>query len=131
MSIILYFGILISLVAIDAVWLFSMGAQYKKWLSPLFDFSFTLTPTIIFYLLYALGVLVFVINPAIQKGSSWLSVLLTGALFGAIGYSVYDLTNQATIRHWPLAVTLVDIAWGAALTGISSCLVYLIYTHFK
>ena len=131
MNIILYFGTLITLAILDSVWLFSTGALYKKWFSPIFDFSFSALPAIVFYLAYTLGVLVFVLIPAIQKGSTWVSVLLMGALFGAIAYSVYDLTNQATIRNWPIIVTCMDIAWGAILTGVSSCIVYVLYVYFK
>lgn len=131
MNIILYFGTLITLAIVDAVWLFSTGAFYKKTLGSLFDFSVNFTPAVIFYFIYTFGVFMFVLNPAIQKGSSWMTVLTMGALFGAVAYATYDLTNQATIRNWPVMITLMDIAWGAILTGVSSCVVYLVYTYFK
>jgi len=131
MNILIYFGTLITLAIIDSVWLFMTGALYKKWLGNLFDFSLNFIPAIIFYFIYTLGVFVFVLNPAIQKGSSWISVLSMGALFGAVAYATYDLTNQAIIRNWPTLITCMDIIWGAVLTGVSSLIVYLIYAYFK
>lgn len=127
----LYFGTLSSLVIIDSVWLFAMGAHYKKTLGSLFDFSVNFIPAIIFYLIYTFGVVMFVLLPAVQKGSTNLSVFLMGALFGLVGYAVYDLTNQATIRNWPLSITLMDMAWGAVLTGLSSLIAYALYAYFK
>jgi uncharacterized membrane protein len=131
MNIIIYFGTLVTLIIIDSVWLLSTGSFYKKWLGNLFDFSVSLVPAAVFYLIYTLGVLFFVIIPSIQKESGWVTVLITGALFGAVAYATYDLTNQATIRNWPVMITLMDIAWGAIMTGISSCIVYLVYAYFK
>jgi uncharacterized membrane protein len=131
MNILIYFGTLITLAIMDSVWLFSTGAFYKKTLGNLFDFSISFTPAIIFYLIYTLGVVVFVLTPAIQKGSDWMTVFTTGALFGAVAYATYDLTNQATIRNWPVMITCMDIAWGALLTGVSSCAVYLIFSYLK
>ena len=131
MNIILYFITLFTLVVIDSVWLFSTSTLYKKTLGALFDFSVSFVPVIFFYLIYALGVVTFVILPAIQKGSSWLTIFFTGALFGLVAYATYDLTNQATIRNWPLSITLMDITWGAIFTGISSCVIYAIYAYFK
>ncbi|MEI8008669.1 MAG: DUF2177 family protein [bacterium] len=52
---------------------------------------------IIFYLLFIVGLVIFIIKPAIEKGS-WVQALLWGALFGLITYATYDLTNLATIK---------------------------------
>ncbi|HEY0293278.1 MAG TPA: DUF2177 family protein [Hansschlegelia sp.] len=32
----------------------------------------------------------------------------------------YDLTNLATLRDWPAALSVVDMAWGALLTAVSA-----------
>ena len=48
---------------------------------------------------------------------------LKAAFFGSVTYATYatyDLTDLATIRGWPLTVTLVDSAWGATLCGAAT-----------
>jgi uncharacterized membrane protein len=51
-------------------------------------------------------------------------------LFGFFTYSTYDLTNLATLRDWPLSVTIVDIAWGMVLTGAVSAVGFFIVKAF-
>jgi uncharacterized membrane protein len=78
---------------------------------------------IIFYLLFIVGLVIFVIAPAVEK-NSWTHALLFGALFGLITYATYDLTNLATVKNWPLLVTVVDLGWGAFLAGAVSTITY-------
>jgi uncharacterized membrane protein len=82
-------------------------------------------PAIAFYLLFVVGLVFFVIAPALTKGS-WVHALLAGALFGLIAYATYDLTNLATLTDWPLLLTLVDLAWGAVLAASVSVVTFLI-----
>ena len=84
---------------------------------------------IIFYLLFIAGLILFVISPAVEK-RMWLDALLMGALFGLITYATYDLTNLATVKNWPVLVTIVDLAWGATLSASVSLTSYLIATKF-
>ena len=58
-------------------------------------------------------------GPALSSGD-WRTALLWGALFGFFAYATYDLTNLATLKIWSLKVSLIDMAWGAVLTGISA-----------
>lgn len=83
------------------------------------------TAAIIFYLIFIAGLIIFVINPAMEKGS-WTHALLFGALFGFVCYATYDLTNLAVAKDWPLLVTIVDLVWGAVLASSVSVLTYLI-----
>lgn len=80
---------------------------------------------IIFYLLFILGMVVFVIHPAYIK-HSWQDTLMYGVLFGLITYATYDLTNLATMKDWPLTVTIVDLLWGAVLSLLVSFITYSI-----
>ena len=41
-------------------------------------------------------------------------------------YATYDLTNLATLKDWPLIVAIVDMLWGAVLTGSVATVSYLI-----
>jgi uncharacterized membrane protein len=45
------------------------------------------------------------------------SAFIWGALFGVTVYSVYDLTNRATLRRWPLKLVFIDILWGGVICG--------------
>ena len=69
---------------------------------------------IIFYLLFIAGLVLFVLIPAVDK-DSLLHVMIYGALFGLLTYATYDLTNLATLKDWPVKITLVDLAWGTFL----------------
>jgi uncharacterized membrane protein len=80
---------------------------------------------ILFYLLFIAGLVVFVVTPALDKGS-WVRALLFGALFGLITYATYDLTNLATLKDWPLVVTVVDLIWGTVLAASVSVGTYVI-----
>lgn len=72
-----------------------------------------------FYLIYVVGVLVFVVNPALAK-DSWQYALGMGALFGLVAYATYDLTNLATIKDFPLKIVIIDLAWGMFITAAVS-----------
>jgi len=83
------------------------------------------TAAIIFYLVFLVGLTFFAIYPAAVAGDVGKALLL-GALFGFFTYATYDLTNLATLRDWPLSVTLVDMVWGTVLGGsVSALTVYL------
>jgi len=112
--------------AIDMVWLGLVAKDfYKKQIGFIMKPNINWTAAILFYLLFIVGLVLFVIAPAVEKGS-WTQAVLLGALFGLIAYATYDLTNLATLKDWPLLVTIVDLAWGAALGASVSLVTYLI-----
>ena len=112
--------------AIDMVWL-GVAAKtfYAKHIGFLMKANVNWAAAILFYLLFIAGLVVFVVAPAIEK-SSWERALLFGALFGLITYATYDLTNLATLKDWPLVVTVVDLTWGMVLAASVSVATYLI-----
>ncbi len=126
-----YIITLITIAIIDSAWLFSMGSKYKTWLGHLFADSVNFIPAVIFYLIYTFGIMFFVVSPALKQGTSLLNIFLYGALFGLVAYATYDLTNHATLKDWPLHVTLLDMAWGALLTGATSVIVVYITNLLK
>jgi len=112
--------------AIDMVWLVFVAKNfYAKYLGFLMSPTVNWAAAIIFYLLFIVGVVLFVVTPALEQ-QSWLSALLFGALFGLITYATYDLTNLATIKNWPLIVTVVDMIWGATLSALVSIITYVV-----
>ena len=116
-----YLSALVVFGIVDAAWLSTMGnILYRPLLGDLLAPTVRIVPAIAFYLIYPVGVVVFVVLPALRDGSAMASTFLYGLLFGAIAYATYDLTNQATLRTWPLQITLVDIAYGAAASGLAA-----------
>lgn len=104
----------------DAVWLGLMGSRlYRPRLGPLMREDFALAPAIAFYAIYVLGILVFAIAPARADGA-WTTALTRGGLLGLVAYATYDLTNQATLRGWPWAITVADLCWGTFVTGFAA-----------
>ena len=117
--------------AIDMVWLGLVAKGfYRRQIGSLTRESVGWPAAIAFYLLFILGLVVFVVAPAMDDGS-WLRALLLGALFGLIAYATYDLTNLATLRDWPLLVTVVDLTWGAVLAASVSIATYGIATALE
>lgn len=116
----IYAATLLVFVGADFLWLSRMGeAFYRPSMGGMALDGFRIAPAVVFYLLYAMGVVFFAVNPALAS-ASWKTAALHGLLLGAFGYGFYDLTNQATLKSWPLALTLVDMAWGAFLTGLAA-----------
>ena len=116
----LYLVTLVVFFLIDMVWLGAVAkGLYRKHLGPLMGPKVVWPAAILFYLLFIVGLVVLVVRPALVRGEP-LQALLLGALFGLISYSTYDLTNLATLKDWPLIVTVVDLVWGTVLGGLVS-----------
>lgn len=116
-----FFSTLIPLLVIDFVWLsMMMKSFYAKQIGHLTSSSPVIIAAVIFYILYTIGLVFFVVQPAFQSNLVFLKVFLYGALFGLVAYGTYDLTNQATLKDWPVLVTIIDLAWGSLMTGAVS-----------
>lgn len=114
--------------AIDMVWLGVVAKNfYREQIGMLMKPDINWVAAIIFYLIFIAGLVVFVIAPAMEKGS-WKHALLFGALFGLVCYATYDLTNLAVAKDWPLLVTIVDLVWGSVLAASISIITYFIAT---
>jgi uncharacterized membrane protein len=112
----LYFATLIAFFAIDMIWLGIVARTfYRKYLGFLLAPSTNWLAAIIFYLLFIVGILVFVVVPGLEN-NSLKTTLWRAALFGLVTYATYDLTNLATVKDWPVIVSVVDLAWGIALS---------------
>ena len=79
-----------------------------------------------FYILAVWSAYYFVV----AQSSSLKESAIRGAIFGATAYGFYDLTNYATLRDWPLSITLLDIAWGAVILSATSAVMYFVYHRF-
>ena len=76
-----------------------------------------LAPAVLFYLLYVVGIVIFVSG---ASNASAQSTLLYGALFGLFCYATFDLTSLSLLRHWSWPVAIVDVSWGAVVTAVAS-----------
>jgi len=116
----LYFATLFVFFAVDMLWLGVISRTfYKKHLGFLMAPDVNWYAALAFYSLFILGILVFVVIPGLKENALPM-MLLKAALFGLITYATYDLTNLATVKDWPLIITIVDLIWGMVLTTIVS-----------
>ena len=105
---------------IDLIWLSQIARTfYFDRLGALLLDKPNLAAAAVFYAIYVVGIVFFSVAPALRADSA-VTALTHGALFGFFAYATYDMTNYATLRNWPLEVSLVDIAWGTCLTGVSA-----------
>jgi len=126
----LYFIALPVFFIIDLVWLTLVAKNfYAKQIGFLMTKNPNLFAALIFYLIFIAGLIFFVITPALDK-KIWTQALLAGAFFGLVAYATYDLTNLATIKDWPLIITIVDLIWGMVLSASVSVITYFIALKF-
>lgn len=127
----LYFIALPVFFLIDFIWLALVARKfYLDQIGMLMKTNINWPAAIIFYLLFIVGLIIFVIAPAVEKKSLTHAVIM-GGLFGFFAYATYDLTNLATLKNWPLTLSLVDMAWGAILAALVSSITFLIFTKFS
>lgn len=123
--IMLYLVVLGAFLVIDMIWLGLIARTfYREQLGYIMRATVNWPAAIIFYLLFIVGLVFFVVYPSIDR-DSWVYAFFSGAFFGLICYGTYDLTNLATLKGWPLKVTLVDLAWGSFLSAVLSLIGFL------
>ncbi len=109
-----------AMLTLDAIWLSTMAERlYRPELGDLLADQFRPYPAFVFYALYLFGVVYFAVAPALRK-DGWRIAALNGALFGLVAYGTYDLTNQATLRHWPVILTILDMVWGSFISAAAA-----------
>jgi uncharacterized membrane protein len=115
-----YAGTAIVMVALDMLWLGVIAKPlYQAGIGHLMTDQPNIPVAAAFYALYALGIVIFAVAPQ-HGGSGWATTLTLGALFGFFAYATYDLTNLATLRDWPLGLSLIDMAWGTTVSAVSA-----------
>lgn len=122
----LFFIALPIFIAFDITWLGFLAKDfYRDQIGFLMKPNINWFASILFYFLFIIGLVLFVIQPAMEK-QSWTHALMFGALFGLITYATFDLTNLALLKNWPVLVTIVDLIWGMFLSASVSLLTYFI-----
>lgn len=113
-------------MTIDLIWLGVVAKNlYNKYLGYIMTKNINWMAAIIFYMIFVIGMLLFVIQPALAKDSVQY-LILYGMAYGFITYATYDLTNLATLKDWPLEITIIDLIWGTTLSTLTSYFSYLI-----
>ena len=129
-QIVAYISATIFFVALDFLWLgFIAKNFYQASLGHIMLEKPLLWAALLFYLLYPVGLLIFVIGPAIDAASVG-RALAFGAIFGCIAYSTYDLSNLATLRGIPVSFAVTDIIWGSVATACACGLSTLVVLRF-
>ncbi len=115
---------------IDMIWLGLIAKNfYRNQLGFLMKSNINWLAAIIFYLIFIAGLVFFVLTPAIEKQNIIYGISIA-AFYGLLTYATYDLTNLATLKDWPLIVTIVDIIWGMTLSILVTTISYFIATRF-
>ena len=116
-NLIVYGATLLVFLGIDYIWLSAMGGFYRQQMGSLMRAVPNITVAGLFYAAYVVGILVFAVRPN-DPSVSLVSAALMGALFGALAYGTYDLTNLATLNGFKVKVAVVDMIWGTSLTAV-------------
>ena len=117
--VVLYLATLVALVPIDILFLGVLAKGFFA--SQVGDMMGEVrpAPAVLFYLLYAAGILIFVSGSA---AATWQTTLLYGALFGLFCYATFELTAMSLLKHWTWPVVAFDMSWGCFVTALSSTL---------
>ena len=115
-----YAAIAVVMIALDLLWLGVIAKPlYQQGIGHLMAEQPNVPVAVLFYALYTLGLLLLAVLPnAAEPG--WRKTLGTAALFGFFAYATYDLTNLATLKGWPVGLSLLDMAWGTFVSTASA-----------
>ncbi len=120
-----WLALVVVMMALDAFWIGGVARPlYQRGLGHLMAPQPNFVAAIAFYLLYAVGVMAFVVVP--HGADGWASAAGWGAALGLLAYMTWDLTNMAVLRDWPLALSFVDMAWGTFATALASAVAALV-----
>jgi uncharacterized membrane protein len=122
----LYLITTVVFLAIDFVWLSTATSRiYKPYLGDLLAERPNLPVAAAFYVVYVVGVIALAVVPALNEGNVW-GAVWRAAIFGALAYGTYDLTNLATIKGWAWQVSVIDIVWGTTLNSVVAASSYYV-----
>jgi uncharacterized membrane protein len=108
------------MVALDLLWLGVIARPvYQQGIGHLMAERPNVPVAVLFYAVFTLGLMVFAVVPNASE-PQWRKTILAGALFGFFAYATYDLTNLATLKNWPLGLSLLDMAWGSVVSAAAA-----------
>lgn len=105
-----YLAALLVMGVLDALWLGVLARDfYRQEMGAQMVEQVRWLPAALFYFGFPAALVALALFPAGQPLGHQVA---RAALVGLVAYGVYDLTNLATLRHWPVKLALVDTAWG-------------------
>lgn len=111
---------LLAFVILDAAWLSLVAIDlFQTRLGPILRPAPMVGAIVAFYLIYAAGLVVLAVHPALVR-NSWRTAAWLGAVLGLTAYATFDLTNLAVIERWTIGLAVTDIAWGMAASTLSA-----------
>ncbi|MBC7624762.1 MAG: DUF2177 family protein [Aeromicrobium sp.] len=125
-----YAATVVVIVAIDLIWLGVIAKPiYARGIGHLMADRPNVIAAILFYLIFAVGLMMFAVVPN-QIDLGWQKTLIAAAAFGFIAYATYDLTNLATLKNWPIGLSIIDMAWGTLVSTIAAAVGRLVLTKY-
>lgn len=119
-----YLVILIISIVVDMFWhVFFAPKLFRTQIGHLMANKAKINAAILFYLVNAGAILVFVINPSIEK-QDLIYAFRYGGLLGFSMYATYNFTNLALLKDWPIKLTLLDLAWGTFSAATTSLIAF-------
>lgn len=114
-----YLAIFLAMFIIDMIWLRVIAVSwYQQGMAEHLAASPNLVAAAAFYSLFPIGLMIFAILPV--EAASLMKVVVLGALFGLFTYATYDLTAMAVLKNWPVGLSILDMAWGTLVSGVSA-----------
>lgn len=118
--IVAFLAVSITIGLLDFIWLgFVAKKLYYNEIGKLLRAKPNMVAAVAFYVLYVIGVVVFVLNLP-GPVHSLFETIGRGALFGLICYGTYDLTNLSTLKDFTKKLAAIDMVWGAILTAVAA-----------
>jgi uncharacterized membrane protein len=125
-----YAALAFTMIAIDMLWLGVVARPlYTAGIGHLMAEKPLIPAALLFYLIYALGLLIFGVLP-FDAAAGWTRPLLTAAAFGFFAYATYDLTNLSTLKNWPWTLAVIDMAWGTLISVVAAAAGRVAWLHF-
>jgi uncharacterized membrane protein len=115
-----YAGTMIVMVGLDMLWLGVIAKPiYQSGIGHLMADQPNVPVAVLFYVVYGIGLVVFAVLPA-GPAPSWAKTVGMAALFGFFAYATYDLTNLATLKQWPIGLSVMDVTWGTCISAAAA-----------
>ena len=115
-----YAATAIVMIAIDLLWLGVIAKPlYQHGIGHLMAERPNIPIAILFYLIFPIGLMIFAVLPNAAV-AEWGKTLIAGALFGFFAYATYDLTNLATLKGWPIGLSVIDVIWGTFVSSVAA-----------
>ena len=112
----------VAFLALDAIWLrWAANNLYRPVIGEIMAKDLNLGAAGAFYVIYIAGITWFAIRPGLEGGGVQ-AAMLNGILLGALCYATFDLTSQAVMKVWATQISVLDILWGAFVTGAASAI---------